>query len=66
MIHGIIVFVAPENACVGTQIESLRRMEVEILIFICFYMVAIVEIHDVCHIGANNNLVNYNIQNDII
>jgi hypothetical protein len=53
----IIVFVAPQNVYLGTKIESLSRMEAEILIFICFYMAAIVEIQNVCHIGANNYLV---------
>jgi hypothetical protein len=51
----IIVFVAPENVCLGTKIESLSRMESEILIFICLYMAAILEIQDVSHIGANNS-----------
>jgi hypothetical protein len=57
MKHYIIVFVAPENACLCTKIEIKSRMEAEILIFIWFYMAAIVEIQDVCHRGANNYLV---------
>jgi hypothetical protein len=57
----IIVFVAPENVCLGTKIEILSRMEAEILIFILFYMAAIVEIQDVCHISANNYLVIFEI-----
>jgi hypothetical protein len=57
MKHYIIVFVAPENVCLCTKIEIISRIEAEILICILFYMAAIVEIQYVCHIGANNYLV---------
>jgi hypothetical protein len=45
-----MTFLAPKNVCLDTKIESLSGLEAEILVLIGFYMVAILEIQDGCHI----------------
>jgi len=46
ILNGFIAFLAPENVCIDTKIESLNGLEAEIFVHICFHMAAILKIQD--------------------
>jgi hypothetical protein len=49
ILSGIVVFIDPENVCLDTKIMILSGIEAEILIDICFYILAILKMQDGCH-----------------